>query len=95
MLAPSATTAQLDNKRVKFTLGSVNGNAFPPVSVGFLVGDVTNSRTVTGGDVLQIKGRSGLSVDGTNYIYDITLNGTITGADVLQAKGRSGLALAP
>ena len=91
----TAAAGVLDNKRVKFTLGSVNGSAFPPVSVGFLVGDVNNTRSVTGGDILQVKGRSGLNVDSTNFIYDITVNGTITGADILQVKGRSGQALAP
>ena len=83
------TGAVLDNKRLTIQLTGVNGTLNPLVHVGFLVGDVNNSRSVTGTDVLQVKGRSVLPADASNFFYDINASGSITGTDILQVKGRS------
>lgn len=83
-----------DNKRLTVSLAGVNGTALNvSASLGFLVGDVNGSRTVTSADILQVKGRSGLSTDPSNFLYDLNASGSITSADILQVKGRSGLAI--
>lgn len=89
------TGAVLDNKRLTIQLTGVNGALNTSVSMGFLVGDVNNSRSVTSADILQVKGRSGLTTDLSNFIYDINSSGSITSADILQVKGRSGITLNP
>ena len=62
-------------------------------SLGFLVGDVNNSRSVTATDILQVKGRSGQVTDATNFKFDLNASGSITASDILAVKGRSGLVL--
>lgn len=89
------TGAVLDNKRLTIQLTGVNGTLDTSVSMGFLVGDVNNSRSTTSADTLQVKGRSGLATNISNFIYDINGNGSITSADTLQVKGRSGIGLNP
>jgi hypothetical protein len=89
------TGAVLDNKRLTIQLTGVNGTLDTSVSLGFLVGDVNNSRSVTSADILQVKGRSGLTTDLSNFIYDLNASGSITSADILQVKGRSGTSLNP
>jgi hypothetical protein len=82
-----------DNKRVTVTLTGVNGTLTTSASMGFLVGDVNNSRSVTATDILQVKGRSGQVTDATNFKFDLNASGSITASDILAVKGRSGLVL--
>ncbi len=77
-----------DNKRVKVSLPNVNGVDFS-VSLGFLVGDVNNSRSVSTNDVQQIKARAGQVADATNFPFDQNATGAITAADISAAKSRS------
>jgi hypothetical protein len=89
------TGSVLENKRLTVQLTGVNGTLDTSVSLGFLVGDVNNSRSVTSADILPAKARSGLTTDLSNFIFDINANGSITSADILQIKGRSGSLLNP
>ena len=77
-----------DNKRVKVTLPNVNGVDFS-ASLGFLVGDVNNSRSITPNDVQQIKARSGQMADAINFGFDLNATGVITAADIIAIKSRS------
>ena len=83
-----------DNKRVTVSLANVNGVGVDVVvSLGFLVGDVNNSRAVAANDVQQLKVRSGQVVSSSNFQFDINTTGRITAADILAAKARSGRSL--
>jgi RHS repeat-associated protein len=80
-----------DNKRVTVHLSNVNGAGVDVfASLGFLVGDVNNSRSVTATDILQVKGRSGQVTNATNFTFDLNASGSITASDILAVKGRSG-----
>ncbi len=82
-----------DNKRVRIVLPSVNGEGDASASIGFLLGDVNNSRSVSSADVQQIKAYSGRDVDAATARSDLNATGTITAADVAAAKTRSPRAL--
>jgi YVTN family beta-propeller protein len=83
-----------DNQRVTVSVFNVNGIGLnATASLGFLVGDVNNSRSVTATDILQVKGRSGQVTDATNFRFDLNASGSITASDILAVKGRSGLVL--
>lgn len=78
-----------DNKRVRVVLPNVNGAGDVEVSMGFLVGDVDNSRSVTATDVQQIKARSGQVVVAGNARSDLNATGVISAADIAAVKYRS------
>ena len=90
-------TGVADNKRVTITLGNINGIAAlnASVSVGFLVGDVNNTRSVNASDISGIKSRSGLATDASNFRFDINASGAINASDISTVKARSGLTLIP
>ena len=82
-----------DNQRVTVTLSNVNGTALTAsAAMGFLVGDVNNTKSVTASDILQTKGRSG-TANSANYLYDTDLSGTIDATDVSAVKQRAGVAI--
>ncbi len=89
------TGAVLVNKRLTISLSGVNGAGTASVNVGFLMGDMDNTRSVTGGDVLLVKGKSGQSTNLSNFTFDIDASGAISAGDILLVKGRSGTSLAP
>lgn len=78
-----------DNKRIKVVLPNVNGGANAQVSLGFLVGDVDNTRSISSNDVQQIKARSGQRVDTLNFRFDLNASGVISAADVIAARNRA------
>ena len=78
-----------DNKRIRLVLPNVNGAGDAVVSLGFLVGDVNNSRSVSTVDVQQLKARSGQGVDAANFRFDLNASGVISAADVSAVKSRS------
>ncbi len=82
-----------DNKRVKVTLNGINGTTTASASIGFLVGDVNNSRNVNAQDIAGIKARAGQITTAGNFRHDITASGRITAADVVASKVLSGNAL--
>ena len=89
-----ALTNVPDSRRVTITLGGVNGSISPPaVSLGFLVGDVNNTRSVNSSDISSVKARSGQSATALNYQFDINATGAINSSDISAVKARSGLVL--
>lgn len=89
-----ALTNVADNQRVTVTLSGVNGSLNPPsVSIGFLVGDVNNTRSVNPADLSAIRARAGQTVDGSNWRFDLNTSGTVTASDIAAVKARQGRAL--
>ena len=85
-----------DNKRVTVTLTSVNGTIAPfAASLGFLIGDVNNSRAVNSSDISGVKARSAQAINASNFLFDVNVNGSITSSDISAVKARSGVMLAP
>lgn len=82
-----------DNSRVTISLVGVNGAVDASVSMGFLVGDVNNSRSVNSSDISNVKARSGQTADASNFKSDLNASGTINSSDISAVKARSGLTL--
>jgi hypothetical protein len=83
-----------DNRRTTVTLLNVNGTGLNfAASVGFLVGDENNSRSVNTTDISLVKGQAGQTVIAANAAMDLNLSGAVTASDILGAKGRSGLTI--
>ena len=74
--------------RVTVSLTGVNGSASAAASLGFLVGDINHSRTVTAADVSAMRARSGHVATQDNFQFDLNMSGTIGAADVAAAKTR-------
>ncbi|MBL8512597.1 MAG: CHRD domain-containing protein, partial [Betaproteobacteria bacterium] len=81
-----------DNLRVAIAITGINGSYTANAAVGFLQGDVNDSKRVTAADVIAIKRRSGsnMPVDAMNARFDINLDGVISSADISVVKNRSG-----
>lgn len=83
-----------DASRAAITLSGVNGSGQSiTVSIGFLAGDVNNSRSINGFDATSVKARSGQATQADNYQYDLNASGSINATDVSTVKARSGLVL--
>ena len=86
-----------DNKRLTITVNGLNGGAgSAQASLGFLIGDVSNTRAVNAADISAVKANAGSPVT-TDAIakFDLNADGSITQADVSAVKARSGLVLPP
>lgn len=80
-----------DNQRVTILLTGVNGGtSAPPVSMGFLVGDVNSTGSVNAADISAIKANLGQPTTATNFRLDLNATGTISPVDISAAKARSG-----
>ena len=92
-----ATLANVaDNKRLRITLTGVNGGTTAEASLGFLVGDVTNTRAVNASDISAVKANLGNPVSSIGIAkFDLNADGSITQADVSAVKARSGRVLEP
>jgi hypothetical protein len=65
-----------DNRRVTVSLANVNGAGVNvAAAVGFLLGDVDGSRTVTATDLLLVKGKAAQAVNANNFKNDVNLDG--------------------
>lgn len=89
-----ALTGVADGQRANITLTNVNeaGNN-ASVAIGFLVGDVTNSRAVNASDIMGVKARAGQVLDNSNFRFDVNASGAIDAADSSAVKARAGLML--
>ena len=90
-----ALAGTADNSRAKITLNGTNGTVNSSVSLGFLLGDGNNSRSVDATDLSSVKARSGQATDLTNYRFDVNATGAINVSDILAVKARSGMVLVP
>ena len=89
-------TGVADNKRVTVTLTNVNAVLTPfSVSLGFLVGDVNNTRSVNSSDISGVKARSGQTTTSLNFNFDVNTTGAVNSSDISAVKARSGLTLPP
>ena len=87
-------TVVADNQRVTVTLSNVNGAVTPPpANIGFLVGDLNNTRSVNSSDISGVKARSGQSTTTANFKFDVNATGAIDSSDISAVKARSGLTL--
>ena len=83
-----------DNKRASIALLQVNGMLdVAPVSMGFLVGDVNNTRSANSSDISSVKARSGQTTAAATYVFDLNASGAINSSDISAVKARSGLSL--
>ena len=82
-----------DNNSLRISLLGVNDAVDQVVSVGFLVGDTNNSRSVNASDISGVKARSGQTTTRSNFRFDVNASGSINSSDISTAKARSGLAL--
>ena len=83
-----------DNKRLTLKLTGVNGTNTAEVSLAFLVGDVTNSRSVNAADIAAVKANLGKPVTSIDKAkFDLNADGSITSSDISAAKARSGKVL--
>jgi RHS repeat-associated protein len=80
-----------DVKFVTLSLVNVNGSLSPPpVSIGFMVGDVNNTLSVNSSDISGVKARSGQTTTSLNFKFDVNLTGSINSSDISAIKARSG-----
>lgn len=85
-----------DNQRADVVLSGVNGSGVSVTArLGFLIGDVNNSKAVNASDISAVKSRSGQSTNLANFQFDLNTTGAISPQDVSAAKARSGLVLPP
>ena len=84
-----------DNRRANITVSDVNAIATPSAAIGFMVGDVNNSRTVNSSDISGVKARSGQTADASNFKFDVNASGAINSSDISAVKARSGTTLPP
>lgn len=85
-----------DNQRALIFMPNINGTGINvSLAIGFLTGDVNNSRTVNSSDISAVKARSGQTTTAANFMFDVNASGSINSSDISAVKARSGLVLAP
>ena len=87
-----------DVQKVTITLSGVTGTAgqtlaSASVSMNVLIGDVNQSKAVSGSDIAQVKSLAGVPVDATNFKADVAVSGMINASDVGLVKSRSGFSV--
>lgn len=83
-----------DNQRATITLANVNGAGVNvSATLGFLIGDVNNTRSVNASDIAGMKARVGQAATGANFRFDVNASGVINPADISAVRARSGLML--
>ena len=84
-----------DNQRVQigFLATGPNGSTNAIASLGFLVGDVSNTRVVSAADISSVKAHLGQTVSAANFRFDLDISGSIGAADLSAAKARSAMVL--
>lgn len=86
-------TGTLDNRRVTLNLTGVNGTGGGSPTIGFLVGDVDNTRAVNIVDISGVRARSGQATTVANFRWDVDVTGAINVVDISAVRSRSGLVL--
>ena len=76
-------------QRAKVTLTNINGEGLnASASVGFVIGDINNSRSVDSIDISSVKARSGEVTDASNFRFDLNASGVINATDISVVKAR-------
>jgi Divergent InlB B-repeat domain len=83
-------TGVADIRRVTVALNGVNTTLNVSTSIGFMVGDVNNTRITNMGDITDIKSRAGQPVSATTFMFDVNTTGTINASDVIIIRNKSG-----
>jgi hypothetical protein len=84
------------NQRLNVSLDNAGGTGTSfAVPVGFLVGDVNNSRSVSVGDINAVRAVSGQTTNATNFKFDLNVSGAISVGDINIVRSTSGTVLAP
>lgn len=87
-------TGVTNGQRVQVTGGGINGSALSVSAViGFLEGDVNNTRGVTSADITAVRSVSGATANATNFRNDLNVSGGITSADITAVRSASGTSL--
>jgi len=81
-----------DRQRTTITLNGI-GASTVSVTMGFLLGDVSNSGVVTASDLSTLKVRRGLQANVINFRADLDVSGTIDAADLSAARASAGASL--
>lgn len=80
-----------DNSRVTIAISGVNGYPMVfTVSMGFLMGDVNNSRAVDGADLAALRTQSGQVATQANARLDLNVSGVVSASDLAAVKARVG-----
>jgi hypothetical protein len=82
-----------DKSRVRIALTGVNGGTDVEASMGFLVADISDSRSVSSADISGVKARQGQTLDPSNCRFDLNTSGTISAQDTSVVKSRAGATL--
>ena len=83
-----------NNKRVTVSLNGVNGTVSVfSVSLGFLLGDVNNSRSIDATDISGVRARSGQATTAVNFRFDVNASGAVNASDISTVKAHAGLTL--
>jgi hypothetical protein len=82
-----------DAQRLTVSLFGVNGNLNTSVSLGYLLGDVNNSRNTSSTDITAVKARAGQTVTPSNFHYDLNATGVVSAADIATVKAVGSRAL--
>ncbi|MGI8821224.1 MAG: TIGR02597 family protein [Chthoniobacterales bacterium] len=88
----TAANDQYVTVRLANVTDGVNTNDIA-VTVGLLLGDVNQDKTVNGGDAIATKSRSGQTTDASNFKYDVNTDGTVSGGDSVVVRAQSGNSL--
>jgi len=76
-------------------VNGLNGLGTASASLGFLIGDVSNSGLVSAADISGVKANVGKLIDNNTFKYDLNAGGAITSTDVSMVKARAGWVLPP
>ena len=83
-----------NNRRATISVNNVNATGLNVSrTMGFLLGDVNNSRSVNPSDTSAVKARSGQATTTQNFQFDVNASGSINASDISAVKARSGSAL--
>lgn len=82
--------ASNDDAMPASVLTNINGEGLnASASVGFVIGDINNSRSVDSIDISSFKARSGQMTDASNFRFDLNAAGVINATDISVVKARN------
>jgi hypothetical protein len=83
------------NQRVNVVLTAAGGGGTFSAPVAFLLGDVTNTRSVSVADINAVRAVSGQTTTSSNFKADINVSGAISVGDINLVRSTSGSVLVP